>query len=323
MKKQLLIWDLIYKSLKEKIPVMLLYVVESHGSSPGRQGFFMAVNVDGGMKGSIGGGIMEHKFVEMAKEILKHNTKKVLIKKQEHDKNAGNNKSGMICSGDQTILLYLVQKKDAEEIKSIIKTLKSNKIGIMKISPKGLKFSKSIYAPQNYSYQYDSENNWCYTENIGYKNHLYIVGGGHCSLALSRLMNSMDFYIHLFDNREELVTMKKNKQVHEKKYLKNYRTLSKYIPSGQNNYVVIMTFGYRTDDEALRSLLKKNFKYLGVLGSAKKIEKLFNEYRHNSFDEEILQKIHAPVGIQIKSETPEEIAVSIAAEIIMVKNKSL
>ena len=67
MKKQLAIWNLISKSLKEKIPVMLLYVVESHGSSPGRQGFFMAVTAEGTMEGSVGGGIMEHKFVEMAK----------------------------------------------------------------------------------------------------------------------------------------------------------------------------------------------------------------------------------------------------------------
>ena len=56
--------------MQENIPVMLLYVLESTGSSPGRQGFFMAVNANNEMEGSIGGGIMEHKFVEMAKEKL-------------------------------------------------------------------------------------------------------------------------------------------------------------------------------------------------------------------------------------------------------------
>ncbi|MEO8416188.1 MAG: hypothetical protein ABI472_21180 [Ginsengibacter sp.] len=64
-------------------------------------------------------------------------------------------------------------------------------------------------------------------------------------------MNTLDFYIHLFDTREDLFMMEKNKSVHEKKYSKNYDVLSKHVPSGQNNYVVIMTFGYRTDDEAL------------------------------------------------------------------------
>ncbi len=307
---------------------MLLYVLESYGSSPGRQGFFMAVKADGQIEGSVGGGIMEHKFVEMARQRLKHHLKETLIKKQVHDKNAGINKSGMICSGEQTILLYIVQKKDAETIKEIIKSLTNNKsgsyrIGILKISHNGLEFSKGIHTPENFSYKFIAEDEWYYTENIGYKNHLYIVGGGHCALALSKLMNNLNFFIHLFDDREDLNTMQRNKSVHEKKYLKNYVAVAKHIPSGQNNYVVIMTFGYRTDDEALRSLFNKSFKYLGVLGSSKKIEKMFGQYHAEGFDQNILQKIHAPVGIQIKSQTPEEIAVSIAAEIIKVKNQNL
>ena len=101
MQKQLQIWQFIHKSLQADIPVMLLYVLESNGSSPGRQGFFMAVNKDGEMHGSIGGGIMEHKFVEMAKDKLKHNMDSTSVKKQVHDKSAANNQSGMICSGGE------------------------------------------------------------------------------------------------------------------------------------------------------------------------------------------------------------------------------
>ncbi|HQZ51618.1 MAG TPA: XdhC family protein, partial [Chitinophagaceae bacterium] len=65
MQKSFLFWDFINKNLQQSIAVMLLYVLESKGSSPGRQGFFMAVNANGEMEGSVGGGIMEHKFVEM------------------------------------------------------------------------------------------------------------------------------------------------------------------------------------------------------------------------------------------------------------------
>ena len=71
MKKQLLIWQLINKSLQQQVPVLLLYVLQSDGSSPGRAGFFMAVTATGEIAGSIGGGIMEHKFIEMAKERLR------------------------------------------------------------------------------------------------------------------------------------------------------------------------------------------------------------------------------------------------------------
>ena len=116
MKKQLSAWKLISTSLQQNIPVILLYVLESRGSSPGRQGFFMAVNARNEMEGSIGGGIMEHKFVEMAKEKLRQNDDEHSLRKQIHDKRAAQNQSGMICSGEQTIFLYRIQ---ADELKHI------------------------------------------------------------------------------------------------------------------------------------------------------------------------------------------------------------
>ena len=183
--------------------------------------------------------------------MLKDHSKEILLKKQVHDKRVGANQSGMICSGEQTILLYIIQKKDTAIIKEITKSLKKNELGLLKISQDGFEFLKEMYSDQHYSYKFIAANDWCYTENVGYKNHLYIVGGGHCALALSKLMSSLNFYIYLFDNRKDLYTMKKNKSVDEKKYLKDYTTLAKHIPSGENNYVVLMTFGYRTDDEGV------------------------------------------------------------------------
>src|SRR4051812_15344472 len=99
MKKQLAIWQLISDSVQNEVPVMLLYVLDSKGSSPGRQGFFMAVTANGELSGSIGGGIMENKFVDLAKENLKHDNPELYVRKQIHDKRAAKNQSGMICSG--------------------------------------------------------------------------------------------------------------------------------------------------------------------------------------------------------------------------------
>lgn len=93
------------------------------------------------------------------------------------------------------------------------------------------------------------------------------------------------------------------------------------VSPGENSYVVIMTFGYRSDDTAIRALLHKEFKYFGVLGSKNKIKKMVADYGKENIAKDFLKKIHAPIGLQIKSETPEEIAISIAAEIIKVKNE--
>ncbi len=304
---------------------MLMYVLESSGSSPGRQGFFMVVNANSDMAGSIGGGIMEHKFVEMAGEqlrVMRSASGVSNIRKQVHDKSTGKNQSGMICSGEQTILLYPVQEKDAAVIETIITSLEQNKNGALMLSPEGIQFDEQ-FLENDYYYNFNSDHDWTYKEKTGYKNSLFIIGGGHCALALSRLMSQMDFYIRIFDDRADLKTMQENNFVNEKKTIGDYSQLANLIPPGKNHYVVIMTIGYRSDDIALRALLGKEFRYIGVLGSKKKMEKLLDDYSKEGIAAELLQKIHTPVGLAIKSHTPEEIAVSIAAEIIRVKNQSL
>jgi xanthine dehydrogenase accessory factor len=321
MNSKIRIWSLCKQSLEDNIPVMLLYVLESKGSSPGRQGFFMVVTANGEMEGSIGGGIMEHKFVELAKEELRAVSfpqDSSAIKKQIHDKSAAKNQSGMICSGEQTILLYPVKPGDKSAINNIINSLEKNENGCLTLSPGGIEFNNVPCA--DYFFDMKSETDWIYKEKTGYKQQLSIIGGGHCALAFSNLMRTMDFYIRVYDERKNLKTMNENKSAHEKHIVSDYSALTDLITEGNDHYVVIMTFGYRTDDIALRALVGKNFKYLGLLGSKSKIEKMFDDYRKEGIDNNWLQKIYSPVGLQIKSQTPGEIAVSIAAEIIQIKN---
>lgn len=320
--QSLVIWKLIADSVREKIPVMLLYVVESTGSSPGRQGFFMAVNAQEKMEGSIGGGMMEHKFVEMAKEQLKEEKgeQHTDLKKQVHSKSASKNQSGMICSGEQTILLYLVQSKDIIAIENIIVSIQLHKNGSLLLFPDGIEF-KETPPEKDFELIFNSTEDWQYTEKTGYKQQLFIIGGGHCSLALSKLMAPLGFYVRVYDERTGLKTMLENESAHEKYFVSDYKALAELIPSGKNHYVVIMTFGYRSDDIAVRALIGKQFRFIGLLGSKTKVSQLLEEYRKEKLDEEWLQQLHTPVGISIKSQTPEEIAVSIAAEIIQEKNK--
>ncbi|MEO8148365.1 MAG: XdhC family protein [Bacteroidia bacterium] len=317
--QELKLWKFILEHLEQNQSVTFLCVLESKGSSPGRQGFKMAVT-NNEMVGSIGGGIMEHKFVELAKEKLTESISESLIKKQFHNKVADKNQSGMICSGEQTIFLQQVRQDEIETIEKIINSLEQNQNGTLKITASGISFSVTTVQENDFDFEVKSENDFVYYEKTGYKNHLYIIGGGHCALALSKLMSSMDFYINLYEERKNLNTFSKNKFAKECVEVDDYSSLKDLIVSGKSTYVVIMTFGYRTDDIALRALIDKEFKYLGVLGSKTKIEKMFNELHTEGITEEQLKKIHAPIGIDIKSETPEEIAISIAAEIIKVKN---
>jgi xanthine dehydrogenase accessory factor len=321
MKKQVKIWQLINKSLQQQVPVMLLYVLQSEGSSPGRPGFCMAVNAAGETEGSIGGGIMEHKFIELAKDKL-NTMQEILpdIKKQIHNKSAPANQSGMICSGEQTIWIYQVPSSAINAIQQIIASLEQNKNGTLQLSPAGLQFTPDI-PDTDFYYSMTSETDWLYREKTGYKNNLHVIGAGHCALALCRLMQSMEFYIHLYDDRSSLKTFMENEYAHEKKIITDYTELGELISGGNNQYIVVMTVGYRTDDIVIRTLWKKQFRYVGLLGSKSKIEKLFTDYRAEGVPASLLQPIHAPIGIAIHSQTPEEIAISIAAEIISAKNR--
>lgn len=318
MIKQLSNWKLLRKSIEQEIPCVLLYVVKSAGSSPGRQGFSMVVNANEEMSGSLGGGMMEHKMVELAKHQLREKVESKLIP-QFHNKTATSNQSGMICSGEQFILLQPITEDDLPIIQNIIHDLERGKSGKLFISNSGINYSSEIPVAY-YAFKIGGDL-YEYTEKTGFKNFLHIIGGGHCALAFSKLMKELDFHVTVYEDRPELHTLQMNEYAHKISLVNTYSEIEKLIPEGNEHYVVIMTFGYRTDDIAIRAILHKQFKYIGVMGSKNKMKTLLETYRTEGIDETNIQQLHTPIGISINSQTPEEIAVSIAAEIISIKNR--
>ncbi len=324
MRKELEIWRFAFGQIKQNEPVMLLVVAESSGSSPGRRGFKMAVSADD-MSGSIGGGVMEVSLVEQARGLLSAasasaDASRALIKQQDHQKNSAN-PSGMICSGKQTVIFFRLELSHLETVAEIIDALEKNEPKALRVSANKIE----VQGPpeggtQNKAHTHDSAD-LIYEEKLGYKNKLFIVGGGHCALALSELMSQMDFYIELFDDRPDLNTLDKNKYAHKKTIIESYENIAEFIPEGnETNFVVVMTLGYKTDELVIRKLIDKKLKYFGVLGSKAKMGALLKELEKEGFTREKLDLLHTPIGLPINSQTPEEIAVSIAAEIIAVKN---
>jgi len=312
------VWGFINDKLSANINVMLLYVLDSEGSSPGRRGFKMAVSAEGDLCGTIGGGIMEFKLVEKARSILRSGVKDVGLVKQFHDKTHDKNQSGMICSGSQLNVLIPLSSSDLEHIDQITGAQKRNENKVIHLSSEGIKVKDEGVRGLHYK----TESDWSYTESINQRPVIHIIGGGHVGLALSELMHFLGFYIKLYDDRSELNTIEQNTFVDEKHFA-DYDAISERIHIGENDFAVIMTIGYRTDKIVLKQMLDKKFFYLGLLGSEKKNAKLFAELKAEGTDEKKLRKVAAPVGINIFSKTSKEIAISIAAQIIFEKNKSL
>ena len=313
-------WQFIVEKEAKGIETALLYVLESVGSSPGRQGFHMALSRDGDLCGSIGGGIMEHKFVELARSGFLQEKREGIFR-QVHDKRAGEQHSGMICSGEQTIFLHYTLPGDMPAVTAIAEDLSLFRQGTLRISNNGISYFHSADPNTPFSFLKGSGDDFIYLERTGLKNIIHVIGGGHCSLAFCKLMREMDFYIHVYDDRTDLNTMESNVFAHERHILRSYGELQDKIHDGENVYAVIMTFGYRSDDIAVRAILDKKIKYLGLLGSANKIKKMFAAFEEGGIETAKLARIHSPVGIHIHSQTPAEIAVSIAAQIIQVKNQ--
>ena len=105
------------------------------------------------------------------------------------------------------------------------------------------------------------------------------------------------------------------------KYLIDYNDITDFIDEGNNSFIVILTHGHKVDKLVLGKLLSIDYRYIGLLGSKSKVRKMFNSFINEGFDKTELMKIDAPIGLEIGSKTPAEIAVSIAAKIILLKNK--
>jgi len=310
-------WNTLLTKLQENQKVYFLTVIENIGSSPGRQGFKMLVAQDGSIYGSVGGGIMEFNLVEEIKKLLNNKFQSIFLKRQIH-KGKLKDKSGLICSGEQTIIFHPLDKNHLPLIKKIIDCLQNNQKGVLHLTPTLFEFSLENIVTQ-YHYKINNSENWYYKELIGFKDTLYIVGGGHVGLSTSKIFKLLGFHIVIFDNRQHLNTFDLNDYAHEKHIIK-YQEIEKHIKQGNESYVVIMTNKYSDDKIVLSKIIKNKYKYIGVLGSKTKLQTMYEVMLKEGFTKEELKKVHSPIGLPIKSKTPDEIAVSIAAQIIKVKN---
>ncbi len=311
------IWHFIKSYLSEGKAVTLLTVAESSASSPGRQGFKMAVAEDAEIYGTIGGGIMEKDMMEFALGFL-FDEENTAIKRLYHSNTTKFEKSGLICGGRQTIIFKKLDSSHLPLIEKIIHNIDKRIAGDLIISDSQFTYGGENF-PANIVFN-DKGETWEYREQIGIKDTAYIVGGGHIGLAVSRIMKSIGFYVVVFDHRDDVFTLEQNEYADEIIICK-YEEIGNKILEGNKSYVIIATPMHAGDSAALMSVINKNVKYIGLMGSKRKIKTIFDTLRTAGIREQLFDKVFSPIGIEIEAKTPEEIAISIAAEIIKVKHQ--
>jgi xanthine dehydrogenase accessory factor len=148
---------------------------------------------------------------------------------------------------------------------------------------------------------------------------VYVFGAGHVGHALARMAHDAGFRVHVIDDREKFADAARfpdGIDVHVNEIPAWIETQA--LPP--TSYVVIVTRGHRHDLDALRALAPRNLRYLGLIGSRAKVKRIYDALLEQGMSPEMLRRVHAPIGLDIGAVTPQEIAVSILAELIAVKH---
>ena len=149
---------------------------------------------------------------------------------------------------------------------------------------------------------------------------LILAGAGYVAQSLARLARHLDFRIVVVDDRRDLA----DPQAFDKQVQLTFgdipQTIHELEPD-EGSWIVIVTRGHNLDKEALRAALSTQAAYIGMIGSPGKVKRIFRELQQEGMSRVQLERVHAPIGLDLGAETPDEIALSIAAEIVMLRKK--
>jgi xanthine dehydrogenase accessory factor len=150
------------------------------------------------------------------------------------------------------------------------------------------------------------------------KPHLTVFGAGHIAQPLVKICSLLDFSITVVDDREEFLNFN-NFPTADQLLSLPYKEFFANANIKENDFLVIVTRGHQYDYQVLKNVINSQAKYIGMIGSSRKIKTVYDQLREDGISDDKLKEVHAPIGLEIGSETPAEIAVAIAAEIIAVR----
>ena len=312
------LWNFIKEKLDLDNQVVLLTIIDSNGSSPGKPGFKMAVCKDGSTMGTVGGGKTEFTLTEKAEALLDRNLRLPVL---EHVRLFNEDDSARpedSCTGELWVALYPTQVLSVDLISELSDVSARKTFGLLRFDQEGVHFTEGEQEHHSHAAPVMSPEEWHLEEVFGRNNAIYIFGAGHVGLALSQIMKQLGFDIYVFDDRPGFPLLRDNNYATEKKII-DFETAFEIVPDSDNTYAVVMTYGHKSDESILRQLLPKKIKYLGWMASRKRVARIFTNLEDAGFSKAEISKIDAPIGLPIGSQTASEIAISIAAKIVAVK----
>ena len=337
------LYQLLLDRWNQTCDTVLVTIVEGNGSIPRTTGAYMAVDHTGRIYGTVGGGNLEYQAVKKAMALSGTDAHFV----EDFDLGTGENGGlGMVCGGKVKVLFYSMKSNDekiAEFLKHALETAEAGK-------PYWLLLPYSKGYPRIESHveegrghcrileeSMDNENNAStestanngnneiqkiYAEEFCFDGRVYVFGGGHLAQELVPVLTHLGFWCMVMDDREEYTDPSLFPGVQETKTV-DFTALSEILEVKKEDYLVVVTRGHRCDADVERFALRTPASYIGVVGSKRKTQYVREKLLAEGFTDEELDRVHAPIGIDIGSETPAEIAISIAAQLIQIRGEKL
>lgn len=298
---ELRVWRALAAEVAQGLPAVLVAVVAHAGSSPGRTGWLMAVGRGGWLAGTTGGGAAEEQAIQRASGLLAQGEPKHRLLTQTH-RTGSEDASGLLCGGEQVLALVRLTPSCAALLATLDRALTRGDTSSWTISPDGLRPGGS-----NVEFTQDDDG-WSYTQVSGPTHHVVVVGAGHVGQALARTLIPLGFRVSVVDERPGAAA--RLADLAHDVVEQPYEQLAAVVPVGERTLVAVATHAPERDAAAVAALGDLPLGYLGVLGSRAKLATLTGAAH-----------LRAPMGLPIGSHTPEEIAVSVAAELVALRTQ--
>jgi len=316
---------LLYEA-QERRDAVLVTIVAGRGSAPRGTGSQMLVGERGRLLGTIGGGAVEKRSEELALEMLRRKESGL------HDFRLHENKIediGMVCGGDVTVLFQYISCGDEawmEIARRAVGLIHTHEGGwfVQRTdggTPTLLDRNKAVCAgapiadPAPLAGGTEVLREPYFSKPLPVGERAIVFGGGHCAKALVPLLKTVGFRVTLMDSRPEFSSREAHPDA-EELICGDFLRIEDYLTIKPEDYAVVMTNGHSFDFEVQDQLLRRELAYIGVIGSRSKTAAVNKRLAERGIPQEAIDRVHTPIGTKIKAVTPEEIAVSIAGEMI-------
>lgn len=323
------------KAKESQIPFVLCTILSKEGSGPRGAGAHMLVREGEETTGTLGGGCAEYLAEQRARKLLEEadpNASLLLSFDLGTNGVPGDARTGMICGGrievaflreglfpEETLQTLTAFQAGRDEGYLVLR--RESKEGPMEVQA----FVREEAPPDVLRHagrtpwlSEDGEGPFFYTEQVTSGGRVIVAGGGHVARALVPVLSLLGFPVTVVDDRKDLAGREYFPTAQEVLCLP-YDTLREALPISEKDYLVVMTKGHAGDTRVLEQYLQSHPAFVGCIGSRTKAAAVREKLLAEGFPEEDVDRIESPVGLAIGAKTPEEIAVSIAAELVRVR----